>query len=124
MSFRKSCSKIYFPPGQQIEILSRHNEIFYLEVTSGIHSELVEQVCNTQVKKVFDINNLHAKFNYAGESVICRTINQMGYKVKGHMASCEVCKLAKAKNKELQKFTDSQSTIPGDRVYMDMTSPF
>ena len=83
---------------------------------------------NTEVipykPKVLNINDIHDKFGHVGETVLRRTIKHLGYTVTGTLKCCDACKMAKARAKGVKKQTERRSTIPGERMYVDISGPF
>ena len=71
-----------------------------------------------------DINEYHDKFRHLEETLLRKTLKHLNIEVQGTMKSCDACKMAKARAKGVKKQTDTRSTIPGERMYIDITGPF
>ena len=71
-----------------------------------------------------NINDIHDKFGHIGETVLRKTIKHLGYSITGTLKSCDACRMAKAKAKGVKKQTETRSTIPGERMYIDISGPF
>ena len=70
------------------------------------------------------INDLHDKFGHVKETLLKTTMRQLGYKVKRTLKSCDACRMAKARAKGVKKHTETRSTTPGKRMYINLTGPF
>ena len=49
-------------------------------------------------------------------------VQHWGWKVKGTTTLCEDCIIGKAKQKSVKKSTNTQSTHPGERLFVDISS--
>ena len=69
-----------------------------------------------------DINKMHQLFGHACEATIRRTAQYYGITLTGNMESCVACALAKARQRNVNKETDVISTMPAERLYIDISS--
>jgi hypothetical protein len=76
---------------------------------------------NTQ-GPTWDINRMHKVFNHASEDVLRATAKERGWKITGTFETCRDCKESNAQQKAVSKTTSVKSTIPGERIFMDITS--
>jgi hypothetical protein len=61
---------------------------------------------------------------HKSEALIKKTLETIGCKVTGTLASCEGCAFAKAKQRAVSKTTSTRAIEPGQRVFLDMSGPF
>ena len=73
-------------------------------------------------KKYWEINRMHQVFNHAGEEALRRTAKAYGWELTGNLDPCVYCKTANAKQKDVPKTSETQSEIPGERIFMDIAS--
>ncbi|MGL5934164.1 MAG: hypothetical protein ACRCZI_00925 [Cetobacterium sp.] len=76
----------------------------------------------TDTPKHWDINRLHAVFNHADEEVLRRTAAHYGWTVTGKLEACADCQQSNIKQRPVPKFTETKSSTPGERVFIDITS--
>jgi hypothetical protein len=69
-----------------------------------------------------DINNLHKILGHCGEASARLTGKALGYEVTGKFEVCESCAIGKAKQKSVNKDWKGGSNIPGERLYVDISS--
>ena len=72
--------------------------------------------------KHWDINRMHNVFNHASEEVLRKTAESYGWKVTGKMETCDACKIANARQKDVPKESHTKSTKPGERIFIDTSS--
>jgi hypothetical protein len=75
-------------------------------------------------KKHMDVNEAHEKYAHAGERVVRKTMAKFGYELAGIMKACDGCMQAKANAKAINKVTKTESTKPGERLFLDTSGPF
>ena len=73
-------------------------------------------------EKSFDINHLHRVFGHCGLETLKNTIKMYGLKYSGEFKTCEECAVAKARQKNVNKSWLGSSNIPGERLYIDISS--
>ena len=66
---------------------------------------------------------LHGMLGHANEETCKKTANKFGIQIEGKFVECEDCMLAKAKQQNLKKKSDSISMKVGERIFLDIT-PF
>jgi hypothetical protein len=76
----------------------------------------------TQSNLSWDINRMHRVFNHASESVLRKTAEHNGWKITGKFETCKDCSESNAKQKGVQKVTADRSVVPGERLFIDITS--
>ena len=72
--------------------------------------------------KSVDINKYHSMLGHVGEDATRKTAEYFGLKVVGKMPLCEPCALAKSKQKKVSKETETVTTKPGEKMYIDVSS--
>jgi hypothetical protein len=77
---------------------------------------------DTKFNQSWDINKMHRVFNHASEDVLRKTAQENGWKVTGKFETCKDCQLSNANQKGVQKTTSDRSSIPGERLFIDITS--
>ena len=70
----------------------------------------------------WDINTFHKIFGHASEEAMRKTAEKHGWKPTGTLESCEDCQMSNIQQKKVPKKTESKSTTPGERVFVDMSS--
>jgi hypothetical protein len=71
-----------------------------------------------------DINQAHKKYGYVSEAALCATLKSINVHPTGKLRSCEGCALAKAKAKSVSKISSIRATLPGERLYVDISGPY
>ena len=69
-----------------------------------------------------DINRMHRVFNHASEDSLRATAKERGWNITGRFEVCRDCKEANAQQKDVPKTTKTKSEIPGERIFIDITS--
>ena len=75
-----------------------------------------------KVGTLIDINVLHGMLGHESEAVVRKTAKHYGWKLLGTFKKCEYCSLAKAKRKNMSKYSGPKITIPGERIFFDISS--
>lgn len=134
--FKKNICLIIAPDQKYLQVEAGDDGMFYLSILRRFQRALMPEdfrvdheynVNTTEIvpkHKTMNINDIHDKFGYVGETVSRRTMKHLGYTVTGTLASCDACKMAKARAKKVKKQTETRSTIPGERIYIDLSGPF
>ena len=65
---------------------------------------------------------LHEVLGHPGEAKARATAKYMGWQVTGKATPCENCAIGKAKQKNVPKTSAERSKIPGERLYLDISS--
>jgi hypothetical protein len=73
-------------------------------------------------EKSFDINHLHRIFGHCGHATLKNTVKMYGFKLSRVPETCVECAIAKARQKNVNKNWLGSSNVPGDRLYMDLSS--
>jgi hypothetical protein len=76
---------------------------------------------NTSLNTCININELHRVLGHPGEKYIHATAKLFGWKIIGNFETCEACAIAKAKQKNINKFNDHKTDVPGERFYIDVS---
>jgi hypothetical protein len=75
----------------------------------------------TAIKEI-DVNKFHEMIGHCGVDRLKKTANIHGLKLKGEFKVCEDCALAKARQRNVNKDWKGGSQVPGERVYLDISS--
>jgi len=73
-------------------------------------------------EETVEINNLHKILGHCGKASARLTGMALGYKVTGKFEVCEPCAVAKARQKNVNKDWKGGSNVPGERLYVDISS--
>jgi hypothetical protein len=91
----------------------------------GVYMEPILASMNlvtTKTNKSININALHGILGHPSEQFVRTTAKMFDWKIIGEFIDCEACAIAKAKQKNLPKSNYNKSTIPGERLYIDISS--
>jgi hypothetical protein len=84
------------------------------------HKDYVNVVMSKGNK--IDINLLHKILGHTNEDSIRNTAKYYGIEVQNKMEKCVDCALSKAKQKSVKKYTNTKSEVPGERLFIDISS--
>ena len=70
----------------------------------------------------WDINRFHKVFGHASEEAMRNTANHYGWRLTGTLDPCEACQMSNAQQKKVPKSTETQSQVPGERIFVDMST--
>jgi GAG-pre-integrase domain len=73
-----------------------------------------------QDKRV-NVNKFHERMGHCGTEKLQKTSNILGFKLIGNIEVCQVCALAKARQKNFNKEWKGGSQVPGERIYFDIS---
>jgi hypothetical protein len=73
-------------------------------------------------KNSINVNNLHKILGHCGEASARLTGKALGYEVIGIFDTCEACSIGKAKQKNINRQWKGGSSVPGERLYVDIIS--
>ena len=81
------------------------------------------QPCCTAIAntETVDINIYHQILGHPGMEMVTYTAKKLGIKLTGETIKCVACALAKAKNKNINKTNLHRSTLPGERICIDIS---
>ncbi len=69
------------------------------------------------------MNNLHRELGHPSEATKRATGKSVGIKVVGKFEPCEACILGKAMQRNTNKTAVEFSTVPGERLYLNISLP-
>ena len=72
-------------------------------------------------KNSVDINVLHQQLGHPNELIVKKTSKEMGIVLTGKFKICESCELAKSRRSNMNKINYNHSSIPGERLYTDIS---
>jgi hypothetical protein len=81
----------------------------------------VAMLARVRPEKV-DINKFHKLLGHVGDQKLKTTARDFGIELKGEIAPCVSCKLAKAKKKAINKVAVNKSQVPMERLFVDIYS--
>jgi hypothetical protein len=81
-------------------------------ISKGSLTEIIE----------IDVNKFQEMIGHCGVDRLKNTANIHGLKLKGEFKVCEDCALAKVRQRNVNKEWKGGSQVPGERVYLDITS--
>jgi Reverse transcriptase (RNA-dependent DNA polymerase) len=73
-------------------------------------------------KKNIDINLFHKMLGHCGSDRLVKTANIHDFTLHGEFKPCEECATAKARQKNVNKDWKGGSHVPGERLYIDISS--
>jgi transposase InsO family protein len=73
-------------------------------------------------KNSINVNNLHKILGHCEEASARLTGKALVYEVIGTFDTCEACSIGKAKQKNINKQWKGGSSVPGERLYVDISS--
>jgi hypothetical protein len=79
------------------------------------------KVNSTKIKEI-DLNKFHEMIGHCGVDRLQKTANIHSLKLKGEFKVFEDCPLAKARQRNVNKDWKGVSQVPGERVYLDISS--
>jgi transposase InsO family protein len=71
-------------------------------------------------RRRMDIVDMHRLLGHAGEAKVRDMAKYLGIQLHGKMQGCEHCKVSKAQRKKIPKENFQRSSIPGERLYVDL----
>jgi hypothetical protein len=72
--------------------------------------------------KSVQLQDLHHKLSHVNEGCARKTAAVYGWQLTEKFSPCEDCATAKARQKNLKKLTETRGTVPGERLFLDMSS--
>ena len=81
-----------------------------------------EVLTDSKPKKVWDITRFHRIYNHAGEVMLRKTAKAYDWELTGKLEPCQDCLESNTRKKAVEKYTESKSHIPGERIFLDGTS--
>jgi hypothetical protein len=89
-----------------------------------ILSDNINRFSNASIinERSYDINYLHKLFGHCGQEIINNTVKMYGFKSSGNFDTCEKCSIAKAWQKNVNKNWLGSCNLPGERLYVDISS--
>jgi hypothetical protein len=89
-----------------------------------ILSDIINVFANASIsnERIYDINHLHNFFGHCGQEILNKKIKMYGFKSSGSFGTCEQCAIAKAQQKNVNKNWLGSSNLPGERLYVDISS--
>ncbi len=70
-------------------------------------------------RKIIDVNIFHKRLGHPSEFYTRKTAEKYNVTLKGKMKVCEACTRGKGKQKPVKKFTQTRTSIPLERIFVD-----
>ena len=70
------------------------------------------------------MDEAHDAWGHKTASLLVKTAKDYGVKLTGKLSACEGCAYAKARQKRVQKNTNTKAEKPGERIFIDTAGPF
>ena len=93
---------------------------------SGFELQPVVETANialTATGKSISVNDYHEELGHPSMATTRKTAKSRGVNLKGTAQICKECVKSKAKQKNVPKSQVPRSTIPGERLFIDISSP-
>jgi hypothetical protein len=78
--------------------------------------------CSLTAIKEIDVNKFHEMIGHCFVDHLKKTANINGLKLKEEFKVCEDCAVAKSRQRNINKDWKGGSQVPGERVYLDISS--
>jgi hypothetical protein len=72
--------------------------------------------------RVVNINDFHKSMGHVNEESLRKTAQLYNIKLKGKLEKCYECSISKIKQRNVAKTTENKSEIPGERLFIDISS--
>jgi hypothetical protein len=121
--------------GLKLKLTNRNDSLLFDQVlkttngyVNGVYMCHQAESANIMVTKnndkqpVVDINDVHVTLGHINKDIIYKTAQNYNFRVKGNLKPCLACSLSKIKQRNIPKTTESKSTIPGERIFLDIAS--
>jgi len=79
-------------------------------------------ISNFRPAKSININDFHKMLGHCGSDRLQKTAKIHNLRLSGEFETCKECAIAKARQKNVNKEWKGGSQIPGERVYLDISS--
>jgi hypothetical protein len=91
---------------------------------NGIELVPVTTVANVTVDQgwVMDINTFHRSMAHIHQDALSKTADYYGNKLRGKFNTCFECSLAKIRQQNVGKDSENRSSVPGERLLVDISS--
>jgi hypothetical protein len=89
-----------------------------------IMSDNINGFANASIntERSYDINHLHKVFRHCGQEILNNNVEMYGFKSSGNFDTCEQCAIVKARQKNVNKNWLGSSNLPGERLYVVISS--
>jgi hypothetical protein len=74
-----------------------------------------------KAKAHWDINKIHNIFGHASEEPMKAMAKAYEWKLTGKLEPCENCQMSNAQQKKVSKTTETESTTPGEKMFVNMS---
>ncbi len=103
----------------QLFVLKVGETLYCLECTRKGNISTNLMATNENQKETIDINILHNRIGYPSEENTRKAARQNDILLKGGRNFCEGCAYGKARQKNVNKTTETRSVIPFERLFID-----
>jgi hypothetical protein len=84
----------------------------------------IPQATTNKKAVTMNINEAHGKFGHVSEQALRATLQTINVQPTGTLRSCDACAMAKAKATKVSKISSKRATIPGERLFVDISGPY
>ena len=110
---------------KSIKLGKMDNKGMFYFVGKRLHKNEPFQVNIIKKKRLtIDINEAHDMFNHLSPDILKKTCKNLNIKLTGTFHPCPGCMYAKAKQRNVNKFTKLRATLPGERLFVDTSGPY
>jgi hypothetical protein len=75
-----------------------------------------------RMERSIDINHLHKVFGHCGLETLKSASKMYGLDHSGNFETCKECAVAKTRQKNVNKSWSNSSDVPGEQLYIDISS--
>ena len=95
-----------------------------MEKNNRTHGNKKDKQEGAKRPRSIDIMVAHELLGHPGEKKVQETAKVQKWKLTGSWRACEWCDQAKARQKNIAKFSERKTTQPGEMLHLDLTGPF
>lgn len=99
------------------------DKLFYLSATRTVDdTSTINSLTTAPV--TLDINIAHGLLGHPDTRTVISMAKKEGWTLTGTIKPCGSCALAKARAKAIPKSTMTKATVPGERLFLDISGPY
>ena len=91
-----------------------------LKASRGTESDNIANAAKSGPKVQF--KTLHHKLGHASRESVKATASHFGWELTGELEKCTACAVGKTKRKKLNRELQPKSSVPGERLFLDISS--
>ena len=124
IDIEKDNIKVWDRSNEDFILFERNENLFYLTGKPRATNDVAMTMQHLQSGIDIDYNTAHSILGHIGKSSLEKTVKNIGWKLSGHLSTCESCAKAKAIAKGVSKTGSEIEQKPGDRMYVDISGPY